>query len=206
MVANLAEAKTHPIAPDAFLRHDAAIVIAKREMEDALAAVARAKKAAKKDAVNPLAYKFMEQIRKLDEDERPIVVRTFMEYCSWLNMPIGTQASLIDAPKVPKQARTAHAVAQASEAGLQAGREGEPASMNPHRPGSEEHVAWSRQHTLGLTERATAAKMLDTEVERVADTAKATRHPAQGRGKGRRTASAALESAHKHLNGGAPAH
>jgi len=208
MVASLAEAKHHPISPEDFLRHDALIQTAKREAEDAAAELARTKKAAKQAAINPLAYKWAEQVRKLDEDERPIVVRTFIQFCGWLEMPIGTQASLIDAPKMPKAkpaAKTAHAVWSAGEAGLLAGREGDPADINPHPPGTEQHVAWAKNHTQGLGERAAAANMLNTEIERVADTADATRKAGQGRGRPGKVG-ASLDNARKHLNGAATAH
>jgi hypothetical protein len=205
MVASLAEAKTHPISPEDFLKHDQIIRTAKREQEDASAALARAKKDGKGAAINPLAYKWIEAIRKLDEDERPIVVRTFIEYAAWLGMPIGTQASLIDAPKIakPKQAaKDAHSVWAAGEAGLLAGREGDPVDVNPHALGSEHHVAWKKKHTEGLAERATAQRMLNTEVERVADTADATRKAGQGRARSAAArAAAALENGNAHLNG-----
>jgi hypothetical protein len=207
MVANLAEAKNHPVTPEAFLKHDTYIRTAKREQEDASAELARTKKAAKQAAVNPLAYKIIEMIRKLDDDEQPIVVRTFLQYATWLDMPIGTQASLMDAPKVPKPkaaAKAEHSVWAAGEAGLQAGRDGDGADANPCSPGSEHYVAWSKKHTRGLTERATAASMLNTEVERVADNADATRKAGQGRGRRGGVAARAAQArdnALNHLNG-----
>jgi hypothetical protein len=201
MVANLAEAQNHPITPEAFLKHDAEIRTAKREMEDKAAELARVKKAAKKDAISPVAYKMMETLRKLEDDERPVVVRLLNAYCEWVGMPIGTQASLMDAPKVPKPkpaAKAEHNTWAAGEAGLLAGREGDPASDNPHRYGTEQHVAWSKKHSEGLAERVAAEEMGDTEHERVADTATATR-------RGRRSP-AAIAKAEKNLNGIPTAH
>jgi hypothetical protein len=213
MVANLAEAKSHPISEADFLKADIAMREAKREQEDASASLARAKKDAKAKAVHMLAYKWIENLRKLDDDEQPIVVRTFVAYAGWLGMKIGEQASLIDAPKTAgkktkaspadEAARTGHSVWAAGEAGLEAGRDGDPQSINPHPPGSEQHVAWHTKWNEGLAERATAARMLDTEVERVADTADATRKAGRGRGRSVAARSAAsLENA----NGGARAH
>ncbi len=192
MTATLAEAHDHPISEADFLKADRNMREAKREMEDASAAMARAKKDAKSKAINLLAYKWIEQVRKLEEDEAEIVLRTFLAYAGWLQMKVGEQASLIDAPKmVVKQskadraasakAQTEHSVWAAGEAGLEAGRDGDPESINPHPPGSEQHVSWAKSWTSGMSERATAAKMLNTEVERVADTADATRKAGQGR-------------------------
>lgn len=195
MVANLAEAQSHPITEADFLAADIAIREAKRGQEDASAGLARAKKDAKAKAVNLLAYKWIEHLRKLENDEWPIVVRTFVAYAGWLGMKVGEQSSLLDAPKVPggkkakgtaddEAARNAHIVWAAGEAGLEAGRDGDPQSINPHPPGSEQHVAWYTKWNEGIGERATAAKMLNTEVERVADNADATRKAGQGRGRG----------------------
>lgn len=204
MVVSLAEAQNHPITPEAFLAADRLVQTAKREQQDASAALARAKKDAKAKSINLTAYKLVEQMRKLEDDERAVVIRLFMSYAGWLDMPLGTQMSLIDAPKMPKpkaSAKTEHSVWAAGEAGLIAGRDGEAADSNPHKPGTEHHVAWQNKWADGLGERATAARMLDTEVERVADTATATRKAGQGRGRGR---SSGRDNASQ--NGGALAH
>ena len=211
-MSSLAEARSHSITPEQFLRHDAEIREAKREKDDAGTAFARARKAAKNGAVDLKAYKFVEQIRSLDDDEQIVVMRHMVEMLSWLEMPIGTQFSLIDAPKTPKpkpSAKAAHSVWAAGEAGLLAGREGDPADSNPHQAGSEQHVAWARKHLEGLSERVTAADM-DTEGERVADTAEATRKAAQGRGRnanrGNNGGGGDLGNARTQPNGGANAH
>jgi hypothetical protein len=191
MVANLAEAKTHTLPPATFLQHDQAIQIARREHEDTGAALARANKAAKAAAVDLKAYKIMQTIDKLDDDEQIIVVRHLFDYMGHRGMPVGTQYSLIDAPKVPNpgkaKLRAEVAVFEAGENGLRAGRAGDPSDINPHDPGSEPYVAWARSYAQGLSERATAAGMEDTENERVADNAPATKKAAQGRGGARKT-------------------
>jgi hypothetical protein len=210
MVANLAEAKSHAITPEVFLQHDREIATAKREHEDTSAALARAKKAAKTGAVDLEAYKFIEKMRKLEDDEQAIVLRHIQQYAVWLEMPWGTQFSLLDAPKVPSpkaKAKTEHAVWAAGEAGLRAGRDGETLDQNPNMPGSEEHAAWARSYLTGLSERATAARMAaDAEAERPADVAEATSKAAQGRqskrGRGRAAqVGLSLDNAKQHLNG-----
>jgi hypothetical protein len=204
MVASLAEAQSHPVTPEDFLAIDALVRTAKREMEDSSAALARAKKDAKGKAVDMIAYKFVEAMRKLDEEVRPVVYRNFIAYMGWLEMPLGTQASMIDAPKVPKPkpaARSEHSVWAAGEAGLLAGREGDAASANPHSAGTQQHVAWAKKHTEGLQERATAARMSDdTEDQRPADTATATKRGRKATSAAARAAQA-QEKALKQLNG-----
>jgi hypothetical protein len=184
MVASLAEAKSHPVTPEDFLNYDRAIRIAKREKEDASAQFSRAKKAAKNGAVDLQAYKFIEQMRRLEEEEQLVVCRHIVQYLNILEMPIGTQFSLIDAPKVPPvkpKAKAEYNLFLAGEAGLRAGRDGDGAESNPFEPGTEQHVAWLRKHSEGLTERVTAARMDVQDTPPVADAAKATARPSTGR-------------------------
>jgi hypothetical protein len=210
---SLAQAQSHTLPPETFLAHDQAIRVAKREAEDANAALARAKKAAKNAAVNMTAYKVVQIFDKLDDDEQPVVMGQIVAYMRHRGMPVGTQYSLLDAPQVPPPGKpgkpgrevTAPAVFDASEAGLRAGRAGDSASSNPQDPGSEEHVAWARSHSAGLAERATASRMADTENERPADVAPATRKAAQGRGRAGKVAQS-IDNARKHMNGGLAAH
>lgn len=212
--ANLAEAQSHPITPDDFLEHDSRVRVAKREKDDLAFGLATAKKDAKAAGVNMKAYRIIEMLRQLEDDEQIIVVRNLWQYTKWLEMPIGTQFSMLDAPKVPKPrsaAKAAKAARDAGEQGLKAGRDGEAASANPYEPGSEMFAAWSTRHTDGLAERATAARMQDTEDERPADVAEATRKAGQGRGgRGRQGAAAdnsdVLAAGRLHLSGGTVAH
>jgi hypothetical protein len=187
------------------------IGIARREKEDAGAALARAKKSAKNGAVDLVAYQFIEKMRKLDDDEQMVVFGHIMQYAGWLKMPIGTQASMLDAPQVPpvkSKARHEHNLFLAGEAGLKAGRQGDPASANPFVDGTEQNVAWARKHNEGLQERATAANMEDEDAGPVADAGAATN--GRGRGRGRRRSPAAnaemaLDNARRHL-GETPVH
>ena len=206
MVASLAEAKSHNLTPDQFLRFDRDIAEAKREHEDTAMALARTKKAAKNGAVNLDAYAFIQKLRKLDGDEQKVVVRQIQQYIIWLDMPLGTQFSLIDAPKMPApsaKAKKQHSLSVADEDGLKAGRDGEAATDNPHAPGTEEHVHWTSGHREGLRERATASRMTNTDDERPADTADATRKAGQGRGRATKVG-AHMENARLHLGNGAP--
>jgi uncharacterized protein (UPF0335 family) len=210
MVANLAEAKTHPIAPELFLRKHALIQGATREKEDSAAELARVSKDAKSAGVNSLAYKMLARVRKLDDDEQIIVMRNFIQYMQWLDMPVGTQFSLIDAPKVPSPRAKAKAdlgLFDAREEGLRAGRDGDPASYNAHPPGSEKHVAWAEAWSKGLAERARIAAMGpdDEDGKPVADNGRATAVPGQRKRRAPSNAKLALDNA-GHLNGGPTAH
>ncbi len=214
MVESLAEARSHTISPEAFLRHDEEMRTAKREKDDAAAALARIKKTAKNDAVDLKAYKFIEQLRRLEDDEQIIFVRHVMQYIEWLQMPIGTQFSLMDAPKVPpvkQKAKAEHEAWQAGEDGLLAGREGRAASSNPFIPGTDKYAAWARRHADGLAERATAARMTQNGHDvPVADAGRATAGPGpkatkRGRGRPRKNGALALDNTRRHL-GDLPVH
>lgn len=211
MTNNLAEAQTHDLDGQDFLSHHQAIAEAKREQEDAGAALARSKKAAKNAAVDMEAYAFIQKLLKLEPDEAAIRVRHVLQYATYLQMPVGTQFSMLDAPQMPKppsDAQLAHKVWLAGEAGLKAGREGDASDSNPHPPGSEEHAAWSRKQIDGLAERARIASMGGSEGDApVADTADATRKAAEGRrqpgGRSRAAkAQRAMDNARQHLTGG----
>lgn len=203
MVANLAEAQTHPISPEDFLQHDRAVRIAEREAEDASAALARAKKA-KNGAVDLEAYKLIEKLRKLDDDEQIIVLRHVIQYASWLEMPIGAQLSMLDAPQIDKpKAKAAQEYKNwaAGEAGLKAGRKGVDRDENPYPPGTELWQAWDSQWLEGARENNTAEQM----AENAKNDAPVLDKPKRGRP--RKSATAALANARSHLSGnGATAH
>lgn len=212
MVANLAEAQSHQISAEAFLACDTEILSAKREKDGVSFNLAGAKKAAKKIGMNLTSYSLLEKIRRLDDDEQIVVLRAFWQMTQWLEMPVGTQFSLIDAPKMPKPtpavkaAKSEHDHKAAWEVGLKAGRSGDPADVNPHKAGSEKHAGWAKGHTEGLGERAVAARMGSTENERPTDTADATRKAGQGRGRkgsASRGQGDILAAGRDHLNGGA---
>jgi hypothetical protein len=157
-MTSVAETREHTLSPEQFLHHDTEMRAAKREKDDAGTALARVKKAAKNAAIDLKAYRFVEQLREMDDDEAAIIMRHMFQMMSWLEMPIGTKFSMIDAPKVPPvkaKAKQQHAVFLAGEAGLKAGREGESADANPHTEGSEEHVVWAKRQREGLEERVT---------------------------------------------------
>jgi hypothetical protein len=197
MVANLAEAKEHPITPEDFLRHDSEIRTGKRVKDEAATAFAGIKKSAKSGAVDMEAYKFIERLRRLEPDEQSILVRHIVLYATWLKMPIGTQFSMMDAPKVPApkaKATQEHIVWQAGEAGLRAGRDGEPSDANPFVNGTETFAAWAKNHKSGLGERATAGRMQDEDTGKpVADAGRAT-NGGRGRGRGKRKGNGAGRS------------
>jgi hypothetical protein len=203
---SLAEAKEHVVSADDFLRHDSEIRTAKRLKDEAGTNFAGIKKSAKNNAVDLEAYKFIERLRRLEPEEQTILVRHILQYATWLNMPIGTQFSMLDAPKMPapkKKAAVEHSVWAAGEAGLKAGRDGETASANPFVNGTEMYVAWAKQYKNGLEERATAANMRDESTGKpVADNAKATargRAPGKGRRRGGNGQEDILASGREHL-------
>lgn len=218
--ANLAEAQNHPIDAEAFLKHHRDIQSAQREKNEAGTALAREKKAAKSGGIDLKAYKWIEQLRDLETEEQAILLRHLIDYATILQMPIGTQFSLMDAPQAPPPAKPLRGAAklkaeaaqaqleaaareEAAERGLRAGRDGAEAESNPYKLGSETYVAWSKGHADGLQEAVTAEFMGSTEGERPADVADATRKAGQGRGRGRSAKVAeSMENARLHLNGG----
>jgi hypothetical protein len=210
MVANLSEARSHNVAPELFLKHFREIRDCQRAHEDSGMALARAKKSAKTSGIDMDALKMLERLAKKDDDEVEVQLRHAREYAVWLDMPLGTQLGLF-APKlvdlpvaaVKHGTKETQKIWEAGAQGLKAGRDGEGAMDNPYPAGTPGFVEWSKQHTLGLAERATAARMgEDTEDERPADIAPATRRgkPAAPRGA---KAQAALDKARSHLGGSA---
>lgn len=151
MVANLAEAASHPVSPETFLEHYRHIRDATRAKDDASMALARTKKAAKTDGMDMFALKLVEQLSKLDNDEAEIRLRNFTHYARFLNKPYGTQLSMFDSdlPEATAKAREEHAIWEAGQAGLRAGQEGHRADFNPHPPGTEKHVTWHRNWKTG---------------------------------------------------------
>jgi hypothetical protein len=210
--ANLAEARSHNVEPEAFLKHHRDITVAKREHAEAGTAVARLKKAAKSGSVDLDAYQLLEKLRKREPDEQAIILRHVIQYATILEMPIGTQFSMMDAPKMPPvkpKARAEHELWKAGEAGLKAGRDGHALDANPYPAGSEHHVAFAKRYQEGLAERATAAGMESTERERPSGKAPAAAKAKNGRGRsGGRAAQVEqhMSNAREHLNGGMPAH
>lgn len=147
MVASLAAAQSPNVPPETFLAHLRSIRDAKRTQEDANMAVARVKKAAKRDGIDLDAFKLMEGLAKLDEDEAELRLRHLFEYSKWANLPIGTQLDAFGDHRVPPvktKAAAEHDLWAAGDAGRAAGKKGEPKDNNPHNPGTELHVVWNK--------------------------------------------------------------
>lgn len=204
MVASVAEAGSHNVPPALIQSYWRKIREAKRAQDDANAAMARVKKDAKNGGLEMKSIKLLETLSREDDDVLEVVLGKAIDYAKVLGMAFAKQLSLFAGertePDVSHAEMEKHKEWEAGEAGLRAGRDGDAASANPYPLGSPGYVAWAKQHTAGLTERATAARSLNTEAERVADNATATKKAAQGR-KPRSTtkASTALGNARAHL-------
>src|SRR5262249_14098472 len=146
---SLAEASSHNVPPETFLKHYRAIRDLKAAHADAAMAVARAKKAAKNEGIDLDALKMLEKLAALDDDEAELRLRHLSGYSKWLNLPIGMQADLFGSPEaatVSAQAAAEQAEWQAGDEGRDAGRAGRERDENPYEAGSAEYVAWDRAH------------------------------------------------------------
>jgi hypothetical protein len=151
-MASLAEARTHNVPPEVFLKHYRAIRTLKDEQADAAAAVARAKKAAKNDGIDLKALKLLENLAKLDNDEAEMLLRHTEQYAKWIMLPIGMQGDFFGKPEpatVDAQTAQEQREWQAGQNGTTAGKGGHEREDNPYDVGSAEHVAWDAAWTNG---------------------------------------------------------
>jgi hypothetical protein len=148
---SLAEASSHNVPPDVFLRHYRTI----RDLKDAHSetgmAIARAKKAAKNDGIDLDAMKLLEKFATLDADEAELKMKHLVIYAKWANVAIGTQATMFedDIPEVDVNAASEQREWVAGGRGFDAGEAGHERGTNPFEAGSAEHVAWDKSWTRG---------------------------------------------------------
>lgn len=152
MAASLAEARSHNVPPEVFLRHYREIRDAKSAHADTSMAVARAKKAAKGAGIDLDALKLLERLADLDSDEAEMQMRHLRTYAAWIGLPVGSQLSMFSEPApaaADAKAAAEHREWAAGDAGLAAGRKGDERDDNPHEAGSAEHAAWARSWAKG---------------------------------------------------------
>jgi hypothetical protein len=149
-VENLAEARSHNVPPDTFLRHYREIRDCKEAHHDTGMALARAKKAAKGDGIDLDALKLLEKFADLDTDEAELQLRHLRQYALWIELPIGTQLDAFGAPSKPDPEETQkQRDFNAKAAGKAAGQAGHERQTNPQIAGSSEHVAWDKAWLAG---------------------------------------------------------
>ncbi len=97
--------------------------------------------------------KVIEFARRDQEDLRG-EFSTFIHYCKVLQLPIGTQLSLLDDDTTPvtltDNDKEQAAAWDAGDQGYRAGKNGEPAANNTYPPGSLAFTAWAEYHKRGL--------------------------------------------------------
>jgi hypothetical protein len=147
---SLAEARSHNVPPDVFLRHYREIRDLKDAQADAAAAVARAKKSAKGAGIDLDALKMLEKLASLDTDEAEMQLQHLQIYAKWIDLPVGMQGDFFGQPEaVSAEAAQEQREWAAGDEGLQAGRAGHERDTNPHTAGSAEHVAWDKAWAKG---------------------------------------------------------
>jgi hypothetical protein len=150
MAQTLADARSHNVPPDTFLRHYRDIRDCKDAHHDTGMALARAKKAAKADGVDLDALKMLEKLADLETDEAEIQLRHLREYAAWIDLPIGAQLDMFGKPPQPDaEAAEKQREHNAKLQGKSAGESGQLRGDNPYDAGSPEHVAWDRAWTSG---------------------------------------------------------
>jgi hypothetical protein len=145
MTGSLAEARSHNVPPETFLRHYREIRDAKSAHADTGMALARAKKSAKGDGIDLDALKLLEKFADLDKDEAELQLTHLRLYAEWIELPIGTQLDAFGQHTRPSEAETQkQRDHDAQLAGEGAGRAGHQRQDNKHPPGSSLHVAWDK--------------------------------------------------------------
>jgi len=90
------------------------------------------------------------EFARRDQDELGEEFRTFIHYARVLQVPIGTQLSLLDdqdkAVDLSERAKEEQAAWDAGQQGLNAAKNNEPASNNPFTAGTLAHSAWAEAH------------------------------------------------------------
>jgi len=145
--ASLAEASSHNVPPEVFLKHYREIKQAKDDHADTGMAVARAKKAAKNDGIDLDAFKWLEKLAKLDTEDAEMQIRHLQTYAGWIKLPIGTQLAMFGQPEpatVDAKAAAEHAEWEARDLGSAEGKAGHERGDNPNLLGSPEYAAYDR--------------------------------------------------------------
>ena len=145
--ASLAEASSHNVPPEVFLRHYRTIRDLKSEHSETGMAIARAKKAAKNDGIDLDALRWLEKLADLDTDEAELQIKHLQTYAGWLKLPIGTQLAMFAQPEatpVDPQAAAEHAEWEARDQGSAEGKAGHERGDNPNLLGSPEYAAYDR--------------------------------------------------------------
>jgi hypothetical protein len=163
---SLADAQSPNLTPSTFLSHFRNIRDLTRVSDEARMAVTRAKKAAKDDGVDGPSLKFLESLRKLDEDEAKIRVRHIFDYARYLNQPLGTQEDLFPEimAKVEDKAAADQREWEAGDTGYLAGTGGKLRGDNPFPNGSPLAARWDKQFLRGM-------KVLADQMKAKSDTA-----------------------------------
>jgi len=167
MVESLAEARSHNVPPEVFLRHYREIRDAKQAHADTGMAVARAKKAAKGDGVDLDALKLLEKLASLDTDEAELQLKHLRLYAQWIELPIGMQPDFFGDPEpatVSAKAQAEQREWTAGSDGFEAGEAGRLRDSNPHPIGSELHVVWDKSWTNGNKRWLKAQKTIAAEM------------------------------------------
>jgi len=181
--ASLAEARSHNVPPDVFLKFYREIRGLKDEQAEAAAAVARAKKAAKAAGIDMDAFKWLEKLANLDDDEAEMQIKHLQTYAQWLKLPIGSQLDMFGKPE-PEQVDAAAAAEQAEweagTAGHKAGAAGHQREDNPYDAGSVEFVAWDTAWMAGYAGWMKVQKSLAADLGANAGQPRKRGRPANG--------------------------
>jgi hypothetical protein len=146
---SLAEARSHNVPPDVFIRHYQEIRDTKHAHHDTGMAVARAKKAAKADGIDLDALRLLEKLADLDTDEAELQLRHLRQYAAWIELPIGSQLNFFGEATTANPKAAEFREWSAGGVGFDAGKAGHTRDTNPHKAGSAEHVAWDKSWSNG---------------------------------------------------------
>lgn len=141
------------LKPETFMGHWKDIQNAKEVARDAAMAVARAKKAAKRDGIDLDVLSLVEKLTDIqDQDELNAHLRKLVVYSTWRQLPLAAFVEGITLPvPAPRESASADFLEWLAEKnGLAAGKAGSPQASNPETPGSAQFVGWDKGWRKGF--------------------------------------------------------
>lgn len=100
-----------------------------------------------------VALKIVELLQKVEDERAELIVRTTLQYASWLDLQIGTQLTMFEEAPVNLTAgvQAQHREWQAEQDGYAAGKAGEPVDNCPYATVSPYNVRWRSGHQDAVT-------------------------------------------------------
>ncbi len=116
--------------------------------------------------VDMRAWRQVEALHKLDDDEREVRMNNVARYAGFLSLSLGAQPGLFSSDDANPTTKTREAVqaALAEDDGYAAGRSGSARDTNPKEAGTPHHVLWDKGWKAGEAAAIEAMKTGESKV------------------------------------------